>query len=225
MRMILAGVVGVALAAGLEVTPGQPPPPSTLEGPLTVNGSVEMTTGPMAVDGGVSAQSYQGGTATLSGLTVSGPATLGPNVTLLGTITTSAPLSSPTVAADAGTFGTLTAGPSNLGPPVNLAGPVTVTGSTTFSEPPAGVVRKGTLTRATSLSLAVGCSTLGTVSVAGVTTDAACNVTRRPAPILNLGITLDCYAATPGVVTVRACALVSLLSAPAGDYGVTLVGE
>lgn len=186
--VIFAAVVFAAVCAwaGTEYESGPPGPPSTLEGPLTVNGPVSMTSGPMNIDGGFYAQSVGG---------------------------------------DGGTFGALGAGLSTLGPTVNITGPMTVTGSSSFSEPPTGLTRKGTLVRGASLGLAIGCQDLGTVAVAGVTTDSACNVTRRPAAILNLGITLDCYVGTAGVATVRACALLALLSAPSGNYGVTLVGE
>lgn len=175
--------------------------------------------------GAVTAQSYQGGTANLTGLDVAGPASLGPNVTLRGTVASASAFTAPSMSADAGTFRTLTAGTSTLGPPVNLTGPVTVSGSAVFSQPPAGLVRKGTLERGASLGLSVGCQTLGTIAVSGVTEESACAVTRRPAAILNLGVVLDCYVTTTGTVTVRACALVALLSAPSGTYGVTLMGE
>lgn len=184
--VVVVVFAAVCAWAGTRYEPGPPAPSSTLDGPLTVNGPVDMTTGPMNIDGGFYAQSVRG---------------------------------------DAGTFGTLGAGASTLGPPVGITGPLTVTGSASFSEPPTGLTRKGTLVRGASLGLGIGCQDLGTVAVTGVTTDSACNVTRRPTPILNLGITLDCYVGTAGVVTVRACALLALLSAPSGNYGVTLVGE
>lgn len=173
----------------------------------------------------VVAQSYAGGTASLTSLDVAGPASLGPNVTLRGTVTTENPLQAPSVSADAGTFGALLAGGSTLGPPVNLTGPVSVSGTCSFSQPPTGLVRKGSLVRGASLGLAIGCQTLGTAAVTGTTVDSGCMVTQRPAAILNLGVVLDCYVTSPATVTIRACALVALLSAPAGNYGVTLVGE
>lgn len=171
--LIVLAVVGFAAIAwaGTQFEPGIPGQSSTLTGPLTVLGAVNMTTGPMSV---------------------SGPLTAGPSVALDTT---------------------------------TLNGTTTVTGPASFSQPPSGLVRKGSLVRGASLGLAIGCQDLGTVSVSGALVDSGCSVTRRPAPILNLGITLDCFVATPGVVTVRACALVALLSAPAGTYGVTLVGE
>lgn len=169
--ILVAALAATAVSAGVVYRPGPPPPPSTLTGPLDVHGSVNMTTGPMVVNGQFAA---------------------GPTVTL-NTAT--------------------------------LSGTTNVTGACTFSQPPTGLVRKGSLVRGASLGLAIGCQDLGTVAVAGSTMDSACNVTRRPTPILNLGITLDCFVATPGTVTVRACALLALLSAPSGTYGVTLVGE
>lgn len=195
MRPTLFAAVGAIFAGGIIYGPGQPPAPSTLDGPLTVNGPVAMTSGPMEIDGGSSARSYTGGT-----------------------------MLSHVSSADAGTFGTLTAGTSTLGPTVGLTGPVTITGATVFNTPPTGIVRKGVLTRASSLALSIGCASLGTVAVTGATAESACAVTYRPSAV-SFGAVLDCYVTAPGTVTVRSCALVALLSAPAGDYGVTLVGE
>lgn len=177
MRSALITAVATLLASGMVYTTGQPPPPSTLDGPLTVNGSVTMTSGPMEIDGGSSARTYTGGT-----------------------------MLSHVSSADAGTFGTLTCGTAS------------------FATPPTGLVRKGVLTRGSTLGLSIGCASLGTVAVSGVTTESACAVTYRPSSV-TFGAVLDCYVTAPGTVTVRACALVALLSAPAGDYGVTLVGE
>lgn len=151
-RSLMLGLVVSAIGAtGLEYEPGRGG--NTLEGPLTVNGAVTMTTGPMAINGALS-----------------------------------------------------------------------VTGATTFSQPPTGLVRKGELVRGASLGLSIGCASLGTVAVSGVTTASACAVTYRPSAV-TLGAVLDCYVTAPGTVTVRACALVALTSAPAGAYGVTLVGQ
>lgn len=251
--VVAATFAAMCAWAGTRYESGPPAPSSTLDGPLTVNGRVDMTSGPMMVDGGVStrtmdtsaltadagafvtlstgsisAQSYAGGTAAFTGLDVAGPASLGPNVTLRGTVTTTTPLTSPSVSADAGTFGALVAGPATLGPPVNITGPMIVTGSASFSQPPSGLIRVGELVRGANLGLAVGCQNLGTIvggTVAGVTIRSSCNVSYRPPAILNLGITLDCVVTAPDTVVVRACALVALLSAPSGTYGVTLVGE
>ena len=273
MRLVPA-IAGMVLLGGVAVGPMRSPPSSVLEGPLTVNGPVIMTTGPHVVDGGITARTYEGESLTATSVdagTVQAQAFVGgtgafsalssTGATTLGT-TTATSVSSPAFTGGAGSFSTLTSSSSaSLGPttapsftggsgsftgltvsgttnfgtvnmgalttagPNTLNGSTSITGACTFSQPPTGLTRKGSLVRGASLGLALGCQDLGTVSVAGSTVDSACNVTRRPAPILNLGITLDCFVATPGVVTVRACALLALLSAPAGTYGVTLVGE
>lgn len=177
MRSAIVAAVSTLLLGGIVYTPGKPVPSSTLEGPLTVNGSVTMTSGPMAVDGGVSARELTGGT-----------------------------MLSHVSSADAGTFGALTCGTAS------------------FSTPPTGLVRKGVLTRGSGLGLSIGCVSLGTVNVPGVTVESGCMVTYRPTSV-TFGAVLDCYVTSANTVTVRSCALVALLTAPAGDYGVTLVGE
>lgn len=177
MRSALITAVATLLASGMVYTTGQPPPPSTLDGPLTVNGSVTMTSGPMEIDGGSSARTYTGGT-----------------------------MLSHVSSADAGTFGTLTCGTAS------------------FATPPTGLVRKGVLTRGSGLGLSVGCVSIGTVNVPGVTIESGCMVTYRPTAI-SFGGVFDCYVTSADTVTMRSCAILALLTAPAGDYGVTLVGE
>lgn len=232
MRSALMGLAGVTLVvSGLQYNPGRGG--STLEGPLTVNGSVTMTTGPHVVDGGVIARTYEGGSLTMDAgtfesLSVTGAASLGPtsapSVTSGSFVGGTASVTNLTVSGTTN-FGTVNMGALTTTGPNTLNGSTSVTGACTFSQPPTGLVRKGSLVRGAALGLSIGCQDLGTVAVAGTTLDSACNVTRRPAPILNLGITLDCFVATPGIVTVRACSLLALLSAPSGTYGVTLVGE
>lgn len=100
-----------------------------------------------------------------------------------------------------------------------------VSGTANFRNRPGGVFVLASLTKAASLTVGVGCSTLGTVSVSGMEPNVnACTVASLPAAALNLGVTYDCYVTASGVVTVRACGLVALVAAPAGIYRLVISG-
>lgn len=100
-----------------------------------------------------------------------------------------------------------------------------VSGAANFRQRPAGVFVLASLTKAASLTVGIGCSSLGTVSVPGMEPNVnACTVASLPTSALNLGVTYDCYVTASGVVTVRACGLVALVAAPAGIYRLVLSG-
>ena len=114
-------------------------------------------------------------------------------------------------------------GPLTAGPTVELRGPTTTTGTFAFGQTPTGVARKGSLVRGSSLSITLlGCTSLGTVAVAGATVDSGCDMTQRPGNIPGL----QCRVTSAGTVTVEVCAQVLALgTAPAGTYGVSVTGE
>ena len=107
---------------------------------------------------------------------------------------------------------------------LTVDGGATFAGPASFAQRPTGIFLSGTLTRSAGLSLSVGCSTLGTLTILGTRPPDACVVSAIPTAALSLGITYDCYVTAPGSVIIRACALVSLVAAPAGDYKVVAIG-
>lgn len=100
-----------------------------------------------------------------------------------------------------------------------------VSGSASFRQRPSGVFLAGTLTRAASLTVGVGCSSSGGVlTVPGALLGDACDLASVPAAALNLGLTYDCFVTAANTVTIRSCGLVALVAAPAGEYRVLVSG-
>ena len=112
-------------------------------------------------------------------------------------------------------------GPALLGPPVTLNGPVTVSGACSFSTPPTGIARSGSFVRGASLTVGIGCASLGTTTVTSAAVNDVCVVTSFPGALTS--ITYGCFVSTANTVTVYGCGLVALVAAPAGTYAVRVI--
>jgi hypothetical protein len=155
----------------------------------------------MGLDGGIATQRMTAGSMSTGSLDVSGATTTG------------------SLRVDGG----VQAGSLYVDGGANV-GSLEVAGAATFRQRPTGVFLTGTLTRAASLTVGVGCSTLGSISVPGALVGDACDVASIPSAALSLGLTYDCWVTASSTVAVRGCGLVALVAAPVGDYRVMVLG-
>lgn len=149
--------------------------------------------------------------------TFDGPMTVNGFVTMTNGLSVDGGVRTTEIQADRAAVGGLDAGSVT-------AGSLEVTGATNFRTRPNGIFLPGTLTRPGGLSLGIGCSTLGVISVPGALVKDSCDVATLPTAALNLGVVFDCFVTAANTVTVRSCGLVALVAAPAGDYNVVVSG-
>lgn len=151
-----------------------------------------------------------------------GPMTVNGFVTMTNGLSVDGGVRTTDLRADTATVGSLDAGTISAGS--TTTGSLEVMGAANFRTRPNGIFLPGTLTRAGGLTVGIGCSTLGVISVPGALVKDSCDVATLPAAALNLGVVFDCFVTAASTVTVRSCGLVALVAAPAGDYNVVVSG-